>query len=112
MANLTISDFTSILKEFYLPLFEKQFVQQTVLMDDVIVKRDSQHVEGTYAFIALEFETWGGAGSTSEGGTIVTPESGDYDRTRVPMRFHYAAFRLTGPVMEASRSQPGNDGED
>ena len=107
MASLTLTDYDDILKEFYLPLFERQFVQQTVLMDDVILKRDSEHIEGKNAFIPLEFETWGGFNSIAEGGTIVTPEPSDYARTTVPMAYHYAAFRLTGPVMEASRSQSG-----
>jgi hypothetical protein len=107
MASLTLSDYDDILKEFYLPLFEKQFVHQTVLMDDVILKRDSEHIEGKYAYIPLEFETWGGFGSVGESDTLPTPEPSDYARTRVPMAYHYAAFRLTGPVMEASRSQSG-----
>lgn len=107
MASLTTTDFDDILKEFYLPLFEKQFVQQSVLMDDVILKRDSEHVEGKNAYIALEFETWGGTNSIAEGGTIVTPEPSDYARTQIGMTYHYAAFRITGPVMEASRSSAG-----
>ena len=107
MASLTLTDYDDILKEFYLPLFEKQFVHQTVLMDDVILKRDSEHIEGKNAFIPMEFETWGGFNSIGESGTIATPEPSEYARATVPMSYHYAAFRLTGPVMEASRSQSG-----
>jgi hypothetical protein len=107
MASLTRADYDDILKEFYLPLFEAQFNQQSVLMDKIVMKRDSRHVEGKNAYIALEFESWGGVGSAAEGGTLVTPEAGIYTRTQVPMRFHYAACRLTGPVMEASKSNAG-----
>ena len=107
MASLTLTDYDDILKEFYLPLFEKQFVHQTVLMDDVILKRDSEHIEGKFAYIPMEFETWGGFNSIGESGTIATPEPSEYARAQVPMAYHYAAFRLTGPVMEASRSQSG-----
>jgi hypothetical protein len=107
MAALTRADYDSILKEFYLPMFEQQFNQQSVLMDKVMMKRDSKHVEGKNAYIALEFESWGGVASAAEGATLVTPEAGIYTRTEVPMRFHYAACRLTGPVMEASKSNAG-----
>jgi len=107
VAALTMSAFDNILKEFYLPLFEEQFNRQTVLMDEVILKRDSEHVEGKNAFIAVEWETLGGTDSISEEGTLPTPEPGDYNRLQIGMKYHYARFRITGPVIDASASDPG-----
>jgi hypothetical protein len=107
MANLTMSAFDNILKEFYLPLFEEQFNRQTVLMDEVILKRDSEHVEGKNAYIGVEWETLGGTDSIAEGGTLPTPEPGDYNRLQIGMKYHYARFRITGPVIDASANDPG-----
>ena len=107
MATLTTSTFDPILKEFYLPLFEEQFDRQMVLMDEVIMKRDTEHVEGKNAFIAIEWENWAGTGSRAEEENFPDPQPGRYARTSIPMRYHYAAFRVTGQVLEASRSDPG-----
>lgn len=107
MAALTTTTFDPVLKEFYLPMFEEQFDRQMVLMDEVIMKRDSEHIEGKNAYIAVEWETWAGTGSRNEEEEFPAPEPGDYDRISVPMRYHYAAFRVTGQVLEASRTDPG-----
>ena len=104
---LTTTDYATILKEFYLDLFEEQYNRQTVVMDEVIFKRDSQHVEGKKAYIAVEWETWAGTGSRAEEGTLPEPQSGEYNRIEVPMRHHYAAFRITGQTIEASANNPG-----
>jgi hypothetical protein len=107
MANLTMTAFDSILKEFYLPKFEEQFNRQTVLMDEVIMRRDSTHIEGKNAFIGVEWETLGGTDSIAEGATLPTPEPGDYNRLTIGMKYHYARFRITGPVIDASANDPG-----
>jgi len=104
MASANTTTFDPVFKEFYLPYFIEQYDRQTPLMDEVIMKRDSEHVENLSAFVAMEWETWAGTGSRDEEEEFPTPEPGDYQRTEIPLRFHYAAFRVTGQLLEASKT--------
>jgi len=82
MAALTTTDYDAVFHEFWLPLFEVQFNEQSVLMDEVIMSRDSQQVKNLQAHIAMEIESWAGFASAAESANLVDPNPGQYTEWR------------------------------
>jgi len=102
MAALTTTDYDAVFHEFWLPLFEVQFNEQSVLMDEVIMSRDTKSVVNLQAHIAMEVESWAGFASAAEGANLVDPNPGQYFEAIVPVRFHYMAFDLTGQAIDST----------
>jgi len=104
MSALTTDDYDVIFQEFWIPLFEVQFNEQSVLMDKIIMTRDTRNVnaKNLEAHIAMEVESWAGFASAAESANLVDPNPGVYKEAIVPMRFHYMAFDLTGQAIDAT----------
>lgn len=102
MAALTTTDYDAVFHEFWLPLFEVQFNEQSVLMDEVIMSRDTKNVVNLQARISMEIESWAGFESAAESANLVDPNPGQYTEAIVPMRFHYMAFDMTGQAIDAT----------
>ena len=107
MAELDIATYTSAMKNFFEPIFERQYPEQTVMMDAAVVRIDEKNVVGLDALIAVEWLSWAGAAAAPEGAEIVNPAPGRYGQVQVPMRYHYGAMRLTGPAIEATKNDAG-----
>ena len=104
MGALTTTDYDAVFHEFWLPLFEVQFNEQSVLMDEVIMSRDTKNVANLNAHIAMEVESWAGFATAAESANLVSPNPGQYKEAIVPMRFHYMAFDMTGQAIDATQS--------
>ena len=102
MGALTTTDYDAVFQEFWLPLFEVQFNEQSVLMDEVIMQRSTKTVKNLQARIAMEIEAWAGFATAAESANLVDPNPGQYFEAIVPVRFHYMAFDLTGQSIDAT----------
>ena len=102
MGALTTTDYDAIYQEFWLPLFEVQFNEQSVLMDEVIMSRSSRSVKNLQAHIPMEIEGWEGFASSAESANLVVGEPGQYVESIVPLAFHYMAFDLTGQAIDST----------
>jgi hypothetical protein len=102
MAALTTTDYDVIYQEFWLPIFESQFNEQSVLMDEIIMARSSRSVKNLQAHISMEVESWAGFASAAESANLIVPNPGQYAESIVPLRYHYMAFDLTGQAIDST----------
>jgi hypothetical protein len=102
-------DFTAAeaaLKDDYQPAIREQLNQAVMLLAQVETNTDD--VEGNEAVISLHTGRNSGVGARPEGGTLPTAGSQGYTTARIPVKYNYGRIQVTGPIIEAMKSNRGS----
>lgn len=100
-----LSNYSYVLKKFYLPAIREQINNATVLMRRL--KRNEEAVSGKDATVAVHYGRNLGSRALGDGGLL--PDAG-YQRvleTIVPMKYNYGRITVSGPTIAASRDAKG-----
>ncbi|MHA2163383.1 MAG: phage major capsid protein [Candidatus Thorarchaeota archaeon] len=100
-----LSNYSYVLKKFYLPAIREQINNATVLMRRL--KRNSESVSGKDATIAVHYGRNLGSRALGDGGLL--PDAGYQQvlETIVPMKYNYGRITVSGPTIAASRDAKG-----
>jgi hypothetical protein len=100
-----LSNYTYVLKKFYLPAIREQINNATVLMRRL--KRNTEAVSGKDATIAVHYGRNLGTRALGDGGLL--PDAGyqSVHETVVPMKYNYGRITVSGPTTAASRAAKG-----
>ena len=100
-----LSNYSYILKTFYLPAIREQINSATVLLNRL--KRNTEDVAGKNATIAVHTGRNLGTIALPDGGLL--PDAG-YQKvleTIVPMKYNYGRITVSGPTIKATRTEKG-----
>jgi hypothetical protein len=101
-----LSNYSYVLKKFYLPSIREQINNSTVLMRRL--KRNTEAVAGKDATIAVHYGRNLATIALGDGGLL--PDAG-YQRvleTIVPTKYNYGRITVSGPTIAATRDQKGS----
>lgn len=102
--NMTAAD--PILKTWYLDAIRDNTNRSTVLLDKL--KRDTQHVEGEYAYMALRRRGNPGVGSRAEGGTLPLADYSRKTKATWSLKSHYGRFKVSGQATRNTKARRGS----
>lgn len=94
------------LKEFYLPVAREQINTKQEFL--VQIERNSEDVEGLEAVLSLHVGLNEGIGSRLELEDLPEPGNQSYTKQRVPLHYHYGRIQVSGPVIQAMKSDDGS----
>lgn len=100
-----LSNYSEVLKTFYLPAIQEQLNNETVLAQKLEVNEED--IVGKNATINLHYGRSTGTGARPDGGAL--PEA-DYQKHKtcvVPTKYNYGRVTFSGPTIAATRSQKG-----
>lgn len=100
-----LSNYSYVLKTFYLPAIREQINNSTVLLNRL--KRNTEDVAGKNATIAVHYGRNLGTIALPDGGLL--PDAG-YQKvleTIVPMKYNYGRITVSGPTIKATRTEKG-----
>jgi len=100
-----LSNYSYVLKTFYLPAIREQINNATVLLNRL--KRNTEDVAGKDATIAAHYGRNLGTRALPDGGAL--PDAG-YQKvitTIVPMKYNYGRITVSGPTIKATRTDKG-----
>lgn len=100
-----LSNYSYVLKKFYLPAIREQINNATVLMRRL--KRNTESVSGKNATIAVHYGRNLGTMALGDGGLL--PDAGYQQviETIVPMKYNYGRITVSGPTIAATRDAKG-----
>ena len=104
MANLSLGDYTSVLKDILLPYVRDNFPKKTILLDQV--KRDAGlHMMNDEFIFPLYTTRHGGIAALADDNNLVTKSGGrDTSRGTVAVKRLYAALDISKLTIDASRN--------
>lgn len=97
--------FSGALKEFFLPVLREQLVFQSEYLTQI--ERGNEDVEGLEAVLSLHVGRNEGIGARKEMEDLPAPGNQSYTKARVGLKYNYAQFQLSGPVMRSSDTDRG-----
>lgn len=103
MAGATTTTVTSVLKQVYLPPIQDQFNKAKVLLKK-IKRASKKDVVNNKAIIPLATARHQGHGSRAEDATLPGAGNVAYTTMTPPLRYQYAVVRITGPAIEAAKT--------
>lgn len=106
MAGLTLAAADAALKEYYLPGIREQLNNDIPMVN--FFQTNSEDVEGREAFLAIHIQRNSGVGSRLESDTLPTAGNQAYVNPKIPLRYHYTAIQLSGPVMKGMKTDRGS----
>ena len=95
-----------ILKDDYQPVIREQLNDTFMLLAQIESRSDD--IEGTEAVVAIHTQRNPGVGARAENADLPTAGHQATDVIRVPLKYNYARFAVSGPMIEASASNRGS----
>lgn len=101
-----LSNYSEVLKTFYLPAIQEQLNNGTVLAS--MLETNETDVAGKNATINLHYGRNSGTGARKDGGAL--PDAGyqKHQTCTVPMKYQYGRVTFSGPTIAATRDQKGS----
>lgn len=99
-----------ILKDDYQPVIREELNDTFMLLAQI--ESNSDDIEGTEAVVAIHSGRNPGVGARGESGsgnaTLPTAGHQDVSNLRIPLKYNYGRFAVSGPIIEASASNRGS----
>lgn len=102
-----LSNYSEVLKTFYLPAIQEQINHDTILMDKIALG-PQEDVAGKNFTINMHYGRSGGIGARADGGALPEADYQKYKTATVPMRYNYGRVTFSGPTIAATRSERGS----
>ena len=101
-----LSNYSEVLKTFYLPAIQEQLNDATFLAN--MLETNETDISGKNATINLHYGRNTGTGARADGGSL--PDAGyqKHQTCTVPMRYQYGRVTFSGPTIAATRDQKGS----
>ena len=101
-----LSNYSEVLKTFYLPAIQEQLNNATFLSS--ILETNETDVSGKNATINLHYGRNTGTGARADGGAL--PDAGyqKHQTATVPVKYQYGRVTFSGPTIAATRDQKGS----
>lgn len=106
MAYADLTNYSEVLKTFYLPAIQDQLNRDNFLSAKIEVNEED--VSGKDATIECKFGRSGGTGSRKDYGTLPTADYQKYKTMEVPMKYQYGRVTFSGPTIAATRDEKGS----
>lgn len=104
--GLSYTTADSSLKEDYEGPAREQLNNSTVLLQQI--EKNTKDIEGRRAVLSLHVSRTSGIGSRAENGTLPAAGNQGTAEERVTLKYHYARIQISGPVIEAMKSDRGS----
>lgn len=104
----SLTTFNDVLKNDYQPTLREQLNNANKTLTQLERKSDEVDVQGKYAVLALHVGRNTGVGSRAENATLPTAGAQGYVEERVPLKYHYGRLQISGPSIEATRTDRGS----
>lgn len=104
-AEAVLSNYSEVLKTFYLPAIQEQLNHDTILND--LIEVNEEDVSGKNATINCHYGRTTGIGVTYDGGALPSASYQKFKTCTVPMRYHYGRVAFSGPTIAATRDEKG-----
>lgn len=101
-----LSNYSEVLKTFYLPAIQDQLNHDTILMDRIAMG-PQEDVSGKNFTIEMHYGRSTGTGARADAGPLPTASYQKYKTAVVPMKYNYGRVQFTGPTIAATRSERG-----
>lgn len=101
----SLSNYSEVLKTFYLPAIQEQLNHDTILADRIAVNEED--VSGKNFTIECHYGRNTGIGARADGGVMPTAGYQKYKTMVVPMKYQYGRVNFTGPTIAATRDGKG-----
>jgi hypothetical protein len=101
-----LSNYSEVLKTFYLPAIQEQLNNATFLAN--MLEVNEKDISGKNATINLHYGRNTGTGARADGGAL--PDAGyqKHKTCTVPCRYQYGRVTFSGPTIAATRDQKGS----
>lgn len=100
-----LSNYSEVLKTFYLPAIQDQLNHDTILADKI--ETNEEDVSGTDATIECHYGRTKGTGARSDGDYLPEADYQKFKKMVVPMRYDYGRVTFSGPTIAATRDAKG-----
>jgi hypothetical protein len=106
VSQATISQLSSILKDFYLPPVVEQLNNDVLLFSRL--EKSSEELYGNQAVVPLHTKRSGGIGPAAEGAALPGAGAQGYARAVYDIKPQYGRIRVTGLAMEKTAKEAGS----
>lgn len=101
-----LSNYSEVLKTFYLPAIREQLNTATALAD--IIEKTEEDVSGKNFTINCHYGRSSGTGARADGGALPEADYQKYKTATIPMRYNYGRVTFSGPTIAATRDERGS----
>lgn len=105
MSGFDLATAGGVLKEFYLPGVREQLNNDTFIQ---MAEKNTEDIQGEYGVLGIHLSRNSGVGSRADGAALPTAGNQSYTKEHVPLKYHYARIRITGPTIKAMASDQGS----
>lgn len=106
MATAAFTTSGDILKKDYQPTIQANLNDAFLLLNQI--ERGSHDVEGVHATVAIHTGRNDGTGARAELADLPTAGHQKVDQIDIPLKYNYARFAVSGPIIQASQSDKGS----
>jgi hypothetical protein len=100
-----LSNYSEVLKTYYLPAIREQLNHDTILAD--ILETNEEDVSGKDATINLHYGRTTGTGARPDGGALPEADYQKHQTCTVPTKYNYGRVTFSGPTIAATRDGKG-----
>ncbi len=100
-----LSNYSEVLKTFYLPAIQQQLNEDTILAD--LIDTNEEDVSGKNATIECHYGRSTGTGARLDGGGLPESSYQKFKTATIPMRYNYGRVAFSGPTIAATRTEKG-----
>lgn len=101
-----LSNYSEVLKTFYLPAIREQLNQGTILAD--LIETNQEDVSGKNATINMHYGRNKGTGARKDGGALPDADYQKHKTCTVPCKYNYGRVTFSGPTIAATRDEKGS----
>lgn len=105
MSYADLSNYSEVLKTFYLPAIQDQLNRENFLSAKIEVNEED--ISGKNATIDCRYGRSGGTGARGDYGTLPTPDHQKFKTMTVPTKYNYGRVTFSGPTIAATRDEKG-----
>ena len=106
MSYADLSNYSEVLKTFYLPAIQDQLNRDNFLAAKI--ETNEEDVSGKDATIECRYGRSGGTGARADYGTLPTPDYQKFKTMTVPTKKVYGRVIFSGPTIAATRDEKGS----
>lgn len=101
-----LSNYSEVLKTFYLPAIREQLNQGTILSD--ILNVNTEDVSGKDATIEMHHGRTKATGARKDGGAMPEADYQKHQTATVPCKYNYGRVTFSGPTIAATSDEKGS----
>ncbi len=101
-----LSNYSEVLKTYYLPAIQEQLNHDTVLAD--LIDTNEKDISGKNATINCHYGRSTGTGARADGGALPEADYQKHKTCTVPTKYNYGRVTFSGPTIAATKDEKGS----